>query len=294
MHILMLLTISAVMAAPVFPPELVNFSPSPANPVFEEAGPGHWDEHIRERGWILFEDGKYRLWYTGYSEQDKQRKMGLATSGDGIHWVRSEKNPIYAETWVEDMTVVRQGATYYMFAESENDEAYLLSSADGLAWKREGRLDIRKQDGSPIAPGPFGTPAVYLEGDTWHLFYERNDEAVWLATSKDLKVWTNVQDEPVMKPGPAAYDAGMIAMDQVIKYQGRYYAYYHGLVPNTKPQEWTSAVAVSEDLIHWEKYAGNPLVAGDKSSPEIVQTPEGFRLYTMHPAVYFHKATTAD
>src|SRR5829696_7898516 len=33
-----------------FPPELVNWRPSPGNPIFTAEGPGHWDVKIRERG----------------------------------------------------------------------------------------------------------------------------------------------------------------------------------------------------------------------------------------------------
>ena len=100
------------------------------------------------------------------------------------------------------MTVVNDGGTYQMFAESEDDRAFRMSSTDRIHWKHEGTLDIRKANGEPIAPGPFGTPAVWLENGTWHLFYERADEAVWLATSKDLKVWRNVRDESVLARGP--------------------------------------------------------------------------------------------
>jgi hypothetical protein len=53
---------------------------------------------------------------------------------------------------------------------------------------------------------------------------------------------------------------------------------------------WSTAVAVSDDLIQWEKYPGNPPfpVAENKSSGIPVDTGAGIRLYTMHPAVYLH------
>jgi sucrose-6-phosphate hydrolase SacC (GH32 family) len=276
----------------LFPPELVEFEPSPLNPIFEGAGPGHWDETIRERGWILKEDDGYHLWYTGYRFPESNPKfLGYATSPDGIHWTRYPDNPIHDANWVEDVTVVKADGTYYMFAESVNDRAQWLTSTDRIHWTRQGTLDIRKANGDPIADGPFGTPAVLHEDGKWYLFYERDDVAVWLASSPDLKVWTNVQDEPVLDRGPEAYDRDMIALNQVLKYKGRYYAYYHGLVANSKPQEWTTNVAVSSDLVHWEKYPGNPILDKDRSSGFVVDDGNGFRLYTMHPkvCVYFAK-----
>ena len=94
--------------------------------------------------------------------------------------------------------------TYFMFAEGKNDIAHLLTSTDGRKWTDLGSLDIRKTDGTPISPGPYGTPTAWFENGTWYLFYERGDQGVWLATSKDLKVWTNVQGRPGHRHGPRA------------------------------------------------------------------------------------------
>jgi hypothetical protein len=274
-----------------FPPELVKFVPYKENPIFA-AAPGQWDAKIRERGWILREAGVYKLWYTGYDgSADGLRMLGYATAADGIRWTRSPHNPLYKAHWVEDMMVVKHGGKYYMFAEGKNDRAHLLVSDDGLAWTRLGVLDIRRKDGRPISPGPFGTPTAWHENGLWHLFYERHDLGIWLATSKDMKVWQNVQDEPVLLPGPSEYDRDLIALNQILKHKGRYYAYYHGCAKTgPKARLWSTAVATSTDLRHWEKYPGNPLqpVAQNKSSGIVVPDGDAFRLYTMHPAVYLH------
>jgi sucrose-6-phosphate hydrolase SacC (GH32 family) len=287
-----MIALAGLAAVPEFPRELVEFTPHEANPVFEGSGPGHWDERIRERGWILHEDELYHLWYTGYAgSEDATKKLGYATSLDGVTWTRQSENPIYGDHWVEDITVVKHGDTYFMFAEGENDQAHLLTSMDRIHWTRQGLLNIHMTNGDPIPPGPFGTPCVYVEDGTWYLFYERNDAAIWLATSTDMNTWTHVQDDPVLVPGPAGYDAGMIAMNQVVKYNDRYYAYYHGLVLNSRPEEWTTCIASSDDLIHWEKYSGNPILKENKSSAVFVNAPNGFQLFTMHPAVCMHTST---
>ncbi|HJZ56894.1 MAG TPA: hypothetical protein VKE74_18135 [Gemmataceae bacterium] len=275
-----------------FPRELVAFAQVGAGPVFEAAGPGHWDAKIRERGWVLREGGVYKLWYTGYDGTATGRRMlGLATSADGVTWTRHPNNPLVPDHWVEDVMVVKDGERYLMFAEGENDRAQLLTSTDGLKWERAGRLDVRLASGEPIPEGPYGTPTALREGGRWLLFYERSDKGVWLAASDDLKVWRNVRDEPVLVPGPGTYDRDLIALNQVVKHAGRYYAYYHGCATDgPDARKWSTAVAASDDLLHWEKYPGNPLlpVAENKSSGILVDTGEGFRLYTMHPAVYLH------
>lgn len=276
----------AVQAAePAFPPELTKFQHFEGNPIFTGA-PGEWDTKIRERGWILREGDQWRLWYTGYDGTRAGIKhLGLATSKDGLHWVRHADNPVYDTGWVEDMMIVRHNDRLFMFAEGKGDQAQLLVSSDGRQWQHLGPLDIRLADGRPVPPGPLGTPTAFVEDGTWYLFYERRDAAVWLATSHDMQTWTNMSDEPVLKPGPGAYDCSRIALNQVVKHKGRYYALYHGTDDRDSPALWTSNLAVSEDLRKWTKYPGNPLFpkAADRSSNLLVPTsPDRFRLYTMH------------
>lgn len=274
-----------ITAEPGFPAEITQFTPYGGNPVFSGTGADTWDQKIRERGYILKENGQYHLWYTGYREgADQTRSMGYATSADGLTWTRYKGNPILPSIWVEDMTVLKSDGIYYMFAEGKNDIAHLLTSTDRVNWQERGPLDIRYTNHQPLTAGPFGTPTIWKEKDTWYLFYERKDQAVWLATSKDLKIWTNVQDEPVLAKGPTDYDLYAVAMNQVIRYKGAYYAYYHASAFSDW-HEWSTNVAVSTDLIHWTKYAGNPIVKGNKSSGILVNNGAQFRLYTMHPAV---------
>jgi beta-1,2-mannobiose phosphorylase / 1,2-beta-oligomannan phosphorylase len=278
---------AAQMRADDAPWHFAAWKPLVDQPVFTGTGRDTWDRKIRERGYILVDDaGIYHLWYTGYAgERPATMSLGHATSRDGLHWERDPANPIYSGSWVEDMCVVRREGTYYMFAEGKNDIAHFLTSTDGRKWTEHGPLDIRKTDGTPISPGPYGTPTAWFENGTWFLFYERGDRGIWLATSKDLKKWTNAQDNPVLASGPESYDQAAVAANQIVKRDGHYYVFYHA--NSQRPwKDWTTCVARSRDLIHWEKYAGNPVIENNCSSAILVRTPQGEdRLYTMHPDV---------
>jgi hypothetical protein len=279
-----------------FPTELVEFKAYEKNPLFQGTGDSTtWDEKIRERGFILREDSTWYMWYTGYTKKEgnKIKYLGLATSPDGLSWTRHAGNPIHKSIWVEDMFVLKSDSTYYMFAESRSDSAHLLTSTNRIDWADQGPLDIRLKNGKSIEAGPYGTPTVWKEGDTWYLFYERNDAAIWLAASNDLKVWTNVQDEPVIRCGPEKYDQFAVAVNQVIKHNGLYYAYYHASAFKDW-REWTMNIAVSEDLIHWEKYGKNPIVGADASSGFMVNDGAGYRFYTMHPDVRAYMPVPAN
>ena len=267
-----------------FPEELVHFVPYKNNPVFAATGGATWDNQIRERGWILREDNTWHLWYTGYTNIDSIKYLGYATSPDGFIWTRYKDNPIYASGWVEDMCVIKSDGTYYMFAEGKGDTAHMLMSTDRIHWTEQGNLNIRRTNGNSISKGPYGTPFVLKENGIWYLFYERDDSGIWLATSKDLKTWTNVQDEPVLNRGPESFDKYAVAMNQVIKYKGFYYGYYHASAFEDW-HEWSTNVAVSKDLIHWKKYPNNPIIDNNKSSGILVNDGTQYRLYTMHPEV---------
>lgn len=277
-----------------FPAELVRFTPYQKNPVFTAAGPRDWDARIRERGWIVKHDSRYHLWYTGYDgTADGTRLLGYATSDDGLVWRRHSENPLVRNHWIEDMMVVIDQGVYYMFCEGLHDRAELLTSPDGVRWTKRGRLDVRLHDGRPIPDGPYGTPTVWVEDGVWRLFYERRDAGVWLASSRDRAIWTNVSDTPVLVPGPAAHEAALIALNQVIKHHGRYYAYYHG---RGKAPQWSTNVAVSADLVRWEKYPQNPLLPAEdnKSSGIVVHDGVRYRLYTMHDRVAVHFSEPTD
>lgn len=254
-------------------------------PVFAGTRGGAWDGWIRERGFILPEDGRYTLWYTGFDrEKPLTMSLGRAVSDDGKAWRRDDRNPVFRDSWVEDVFVTRADGGYQMFAEGRGDVVHRLTSADGVRWADHGSLDVRKVDGSPIDPGSFGTPTAWFEDGVWHLFYERGDLGVWLATSRDLKVWTNVRDEPVLARGPEPFDRAQVAANQVVRRDGYYYIFYHALA-DVAVRDWTTNIARSRDLVHWEKYPGNPIIGGNRSSALLVPTPAGDRLYTMHPDV---------
>ncbi len=113
---------------------------------------------------------------------------------------------------------------------------------------------------------------------------------MWLATSKDMKTWINVQDEPVLVPGPGDYDRKLVALNQIVKRGDRYYAYYHGSAGDRSPALWSTNIATSTDLVNWVKYPGNPLFPAEenKSSGILVSDGERNRLYTMHGRVDVH------
>jgi hypothetical protein len=122
-----------------FPADVVRWVPALNKPVFQGAGGKAWDRYIRERGWILIEEGTYHLWYTGFKkDRSPLMLLGHATSPDGLRWTRDKTNPLETSSWVEDMCVVHRGDMYFMFAEGNEDIA-AASPAHVARWRSVGR-----------------------------------------------------------------------------------------------------------------------------------------------------------
>jgi hypothetical protein len=289
--ILLALVRPAVADEPVFRPEAVRWVPFASEPLFAGTGVATWDNRIRERGFVHREGNLWRLWYTGYDgTKTGIRRLGLALSTDGIAWTRADRAPLIDDLWVEDVNVLVHEGRFQMVAEGLADRAQRLSSADGRHWTRHGPLDVRLATGQPIPEGPYGTPTVWFEDGVWNLFYERKDLGIWLARSTDLVVWTNVRDEPLLVPGPHAYDREALAFSQILKIGDRYTAVLHGTGSQAAPRLWNTYFAWSTNLIDWTKAETAIFPESEnKSSGQLIHDGQDWRLYTLHDRVIVHK-----
>lgn len=119
-----------------------------------------------------------------------------------------------------------------------------------------------------IHPGNhIGDSWYYLEKDVVHCFYLTCLETVerhtaWdigHATSPDLVNW-EIHDLALKKGEPGSYDGICPATGSVIRFRDRYWLAYTGNWNGPVP---TVALAVSNDLYHWEKCAWNPVTRID-------------------------------
>ncbi|MBM3239118.1 T9SS type A sorting domain-containing protein [Candidatus Poribacteria bacterium] len=92
----------------------------PSNPVVDLGGSGSWDANGVSAPTVVFKNGTYRMWYTGYDGGNL--RIGYATSGDGLVWSKHPSNPVVdlgeSGSWdakgVSAPTVVVMGGTYWM------------------------------------------------------------------------------------------------------------------------------------------------------------------------------------
>jgi hypothetical protein len=252
-----------------------TLSPGPA---------GSWDENIRERGWFMYDNGIYHAWYGGWRGDYNHNipnlvKLGYATSIDGVNWTKHPDNPIYDETWIEDICVVKHDGTYYMYAEDEYTDGgnhvhiVLYTSTDGISWTKHG--PVLQRDGDGWEQHEVATPVVWKEDGSWFMLYEgigsETAGQIGLATSADGINWTRDLRNPVLA-NPFGTDRD-IAFDSIIKRGGIYFAYGHY---RDARQQWIGGVFTSCDLVSWTLRSNGEV---PNSSAVILDTGNDFLLY---------------
>ncbi len=122
------------------------------NPVLKRGEQGWWDDYGLSAGPVLKQGMRWLMWYNGF-RSDKKWYAGVATSSDGVHWIKDTlNNPLFEpgavgdwdedEQWITD--VLHDGSyfeAFYFGNEKQSSIGYGVSR-DGIVWG--------KYEGNPI------------------------------------------------------------------------------------------------------------------------------------------------
>ncbi|MEW6033651.1 MAG: hypothetical protein AB1603_02215 [Chloroflexota bacterium] len=159
-----------------------------ANPMVDIGGPGEWDHTGIYLGSAVERDGRYYLWYSGFSGTlDQYGGIGLATAPrpDGP-WTKYAGNPVLlpgpkgAWNWFgiqEPMVVYRDGLFHMWVAGNQGDDPWY--SDIGYYYSRDGVQWLTSVDNPVLSRGGEGEwdhinvsePFAYIEGDVIYLYY---------------------------------------------------------------------------------------------------------------------------
>jgi Concanavalin A-like lectin/glucanases superfamily len=240
-------------------PEHGKWLKNPSNPVLQPTE--SWEEPALQEPNLLYEDGLYKLWYSG--GWDHQR-IGYATSADGVTWAKCPINPVLgAGSGGEPGDVVGRGfvlkveGTYHLYYNDDFHDEKLATSSDGIHWASQGPVIDRAQLGVSLC----GNASVWLEGTKWHMLLEAMLNGVWEMwplCSTDGRTWEPMSTAPLRSMQIA--EGGSYGGPMVIKRGERYYCWYHAApVADTLP----TAIyrASSTNLVNWNVYSSIPVVS---------------------------------
>jgi len=116
----------------------------------------------------------------------------------------------------------------------------------------------------------FGGVVIVRFGGEYHLFTTKqrrettpSSRAICHHVSRDLINWQELPDA-ITGGEPGAFDAFALYDLHVTSQAGRYYLFYTGLDrPHGRSQIQATGIALSDDLIHWQRYEGDPVITAD-------------------------------
>ncbi len=114
----------------------------PSSPALLPGGSSSWEKSYVLYPKIVQRNGVYSMYYQG---NGKPAEIGLATSADGVHWVKHRGNPIVGIHDIGQNTAavapsgveVVNGTFYMLVNKADNDNnatSNLATSADGVSW----------------------------------------------------------------------------------------------------------------------------------------------------------------
>ncbi|MBN1351054.1 hypothetical protein JXJ21_16655 [candidate division KSB1 bacterium] len=188
---------------------------------------GEFDSHAVDCPFLFSHAGKYYMTFVGWDSIGY--RTGLAVSDDLIHWEKLgmiiDRGPKGSVTEFNiAMTNILRKNDLYSSGELKRINGKFVGSFH--AYPRPG--------------------------------YESGPAVIGLCFSDDLRHWEI--GDPILTPNPAcAWEAGGLYKSWLMQHDGTYYLFYNA---KTAGRPWIeqTGVALSTDLVHWNRYPENPVL----------------------------------
>jgi len=177
-------------------------------PILKPGTDGNWDDKQVLAPHVLKTESGYIMYYSGVGDSGIQM-IGMATSNDGVHWIKYndpatteapyvESDPVFQPgekgtwdgEWVHQPRVFQTTDGWVMFYRGTKDKngsimkLGLATSEDGIHWERSPLNPLLKPSDVPGAQY-FWFTNVVLKDDTYYLFWEvdlKKSTEIYLAT----------------------------------------------------------------------------------------------------------------
>lgn len=222
---------------------------------------------------VLEWKGKYFLFYTGKSmKRGIAHQIGVAVSPDLVEWkkikgsiLKEGKKGEWDSDFVAHAFVFKEKDRFYMLYDGSRrgkwlEEIGLAQSSDLTHWTKYPNNPVFKIGKNWWEKKHVSRCFMLKENGIYYLYYAGHDgerERIGLAMGKNVFKLTRFENPVLDVGGKGAWDEKSISDPRVLKYKGKYLMFYSGI--DAKGVE-RMGLAESSDLIHWKKYAKNPIL----------------------------------
>ncbi len=266
-------------------------------PVLTGSGrPGSFDSQGVDCPFVFFHNGAYHMLYIGFDGTGYQ--TGLAVSSDLFRWehkglvIRRQMDSGRwdrlggAGVWllkesdsIWEMPRLRKlDGKYWMVYHAYPGDGYESGPGEiALAWTEDEELmdwhlpdrpQFSWRDGEAWERGGLYKSSIVEQDGVFYMFYNAKDQAedwteqIGVACSRDLIHWVRGAENPVLKVTPGAWDETFNADPYVVQDGQQWLMFYYGLggAGTDGTCHAQEGLAVSGDLVHWEK-APDPILA---------------------------------
>jgi hypothetical protein len=174
-----------------------------STPVLSPGPPGSWDDLAVHPGAIIYDNGMYYMFYSGWSDPWGQWDIGFAESMDGISWTKHPTPVLYGtsgwEYQIGPSSVIKIEDTYYLYYYMRDLPSLrigLATSTDRINWERYATNPILTFDAPWEGTGVY-YPTVFAGSPGLEMIYmNASGTGFGKATSSDGKTWVKQGSNP--------------------------------------------------------------------------------------------------
>lgn len=151
------------------------------NPILTRGTAGWWDDYGLSAGPVLKQGTEWKMWYNGF-RSDTRWHSGIATSSDGIHWIKDTlNNPLFEagaagtwdeyEQWISDVLTDSLYYEAFYFGNTKQRAIGYAVSKDGIAWGKYDENPILAPDHSTSEKAALFQSCVLKNGKEYKIWY---------------------------------------------------------------------------------------------------------------------------